>query len=514
MSPGKQEVKKNSSLMGGKGRLRQMTGLFLGPVLFMSVVVMPDISGLSQEARMVLAVAFWMAAWWITEAVPIPATSLLPIILFPATGVMTTQAATYPYANHLVFLFMGGFMIALAMERWNLHRRIALLVIRALGESPERIILGFMVSTAALSMWISNTATAMMMTPIGLAVIYQTSEMLKTGGDIKEAVKSGKFQFGTALMLGIAYSASIGGIATIIGTPPNAVFAGILKEMYDVDIGFAQWMLYGVPLAALFLVFTWLYLVRMAFTFEFDEIPGGMDVIKRELKKLGPVKRQEIQVLAVFLLTGFLWVIRGFLLSDIFPKLSDASIAIFGAMLLFVIPVNFRKGEFLLDWETARKIPWGILLLFGGGISLAEGFQVSGLAEWLAMQLSGLQGASLLLIVASVVVLAIFLTEMTSNTATATMLMPIMAALAVAVGIHPYATMVAAAVACSFAFMLPVATPPNAIVFGSGYITIPTMARAGLVLNIAGIILVTIVTIYLMPLVWNIDLSTVPLWAN
>ena len=217
---------------------------------------------------------------------------------------------------------------------------------------------------------------------------------------------------------------------------------------------------------------------------------------------------------AIWVLTGFLWIIRGFLLSDIFPKLSDASIAVFGAMLLFVIPVNFKKGEFLLDWGTASKIPWGILLLFGGGISLAEGFQVSGLAEWLAMQLSGLQGASLLLIVVSVVVLAIFLTEMTSNTASATMLMPIMAALAVAVGIHPYATMVAAAVACSFAFMLPVATPPNAIVFGSGYIAIPIMARTGLVLNIAGIILVTLVTIYLLPLVWNIDLNIVPLWAN
>ena len=502
-----------SSRSGGKG-LRPRIGIFLGPALFLIVAVMPGVEDLTSEARMVLAVALWMAAWWITEAVPIAATSLLPIILFPATGVMTTQAATYPYTNHLVFLFMGGFMIALAMERWNLHRRIALLVIRALGESPERIILGFMASTAALSMWISNTATAMMMTPIGLAVIYQTSEMLEHGSDIREAVRTGKFQFGAALMLGIAYAASIGGIATIIGTPPNAVFAAILEEMYGVEIGFARWMLYGVPLALLFLLLTWLYLTRIAFRFEFETIPGGMEVIDQELKKLGPVRKQEIQVLVVFLLTGLLWVIRGFLLDGIFPKLSDASIAVFGAMLLFVIPVDFRKGEFLLDWDTARKIPWGILLLFGGGISLAEGFQVSGLAEWLALQLSGLQGAGLLLIVGSVVALAIFLTEMTSNTATATMLMPIMAALALAVGIHPYATMVGSAVACSFAFMLPVATPPNAIVFGSGFISIPTMARAGMVLNIMGIILVTLLTIYLLPLMWGVDLGTVPLWAK
>ncbi len=514
MYPDRVAQKQEPETGGIRRGMRPRIGLFLGPLLFLSVILLPGPSDLNLQARMVLAVAFWMASWWISEAVPIAATSLLPIILFPLTGVMTTQAATYPYANHLVFLFMGGFMIALSMEKWNLHRRIALLVIRALGESPERIILGFMVSTAALSMWISNTATAMMMTPIGLAVIYQTRNMLETGGDLKEAVRSGKFQFGTALMLGIAYAASIGGIGTIIGTPPNAVFAAILEEMYGVEIGFARWMLYGVPLAALFLVLTWVYLSRIAFRFEFDQIPGGMDVINEELKSLGPVRRQEIQVLAVFLLTGFLWVIRGFFLNDIFPKLSDASIAVLGAMLLFVIPVNLKKGEFLLDWETARRIPWGILLLFGGGISLAEGFQVSGLAEWLAMQLSGLQGASLLLIVFSVVVLAIFLTEMTSNTATATMLMPIMAALAVAVGIHPFATMVAAAVACSFAFMLPVATPPNAIVFGSGYISIPTMARTGLVLNVTGVILVTLVTVYLLPLVWNIDFSLVPLWAR
>jgi len=505
---------KKSAEEGKKAGLRPRAGLFLGPVLFLAVSVLPGPEDLEPAARMVLAVAFWMAAWWITEAVPIAATSLLPIVLFPLTGVMSTQEATYPYANHLVFLFMRGFMIALAMERWDLHRRIALLVIRSLGDSPAKIILGFMVSTAVLSMWISNTATAMMMTPIGLAVIYQAGNMMGMGGGVREQVKGGKFQFGTALMLGIAYSASIGGIATIIGTPPNAVFAGILEEMYGVQIGFATWMLYGVPLAALFLIITWVYLSRIAFRFEFSHIPGGMEVINEELRKLGPVRRQELQVLAVFLLTGFLWVVRGFALQDFFPLVSDASIAIFGAMLLFVIPVSFREGKYLLDWEHARRIPWGILLLFGGGISLAEGFKVSGLAHWLAGQLSGLEGASLLLIVFSIVVLAIFLTEMTSNTATATMLMPIMAALAVAVGIHPYATMISAAVACSCAFMLPVATPPNAIVFGSGYISIPTMARTGMVLNVTGIILVTLVTIYLIPLVWNVDLSAVPLWAR
>ena len=503
-----------SATRSAKGNLRQRIGLVLGPALFLILLIMPPLEGLNPDAQMVLASAVWIATWWITEAIPIAATSLLPIILFPTTGVMTTQAATAPYANHLVFLFMGGFMIALAMEKWNLHRRIALLVIKALGESPERIILGFMLATALLSMWISNTATAMMMTPIGLAVIYQTSDLLDKDMDIQQAVKSGKFQFGTALMLGIAYSASVGGVATIIGTPPNAVFAGIIKEMYDVDISFAQWMLYGIPLSMFFLFLTWLYLTRLAFSFEFRKLPGGMEVIDKELEKIGPIKRQEVQVLAVFLFTGFLWVIRGFFLADIFPKMSDATIAMLGALILFVIPVSLKEGKFLLDWKTSSKLPWGILLLFGGGISLAEGFQVSGLAKWLALQLAGLEGASILLIAFAVVILAIFLTEMTSNTATATMLMPIMASLAVAVGIHPFASMVTAAVACSFAFMLPVATPPNAIVFGSGYISIPTMARTGFVLNLLGIVLVTLITIYYLPVVWNIDLSIIPAWAN
>ncbi len=514
MNSQENSVKNKSATRSQSGRLRQRIGIVLGPALFLMVILLPPPGGLNPDGQMVLASAAWIATWWITEAIPIAATSLLPIVLFPVLGVMPTQDATAPYANHLVFLFMGGFMIALAMEKWNLHRRIALLVIRMLGESPERIILGFMLATAVLSMWISNTATAMMMTPIGLAVIYQTSDLLDKDMDIKQAVKSGNFHFGTALMLGIAYSASVGGVATIIGTPPNAVFAGIIKEMYNVDISFAEWMLYGVPLAAVFIFLTWIYLTRVAFSFEFDRLPGGMDVINKELDKIGPIKRQEIQVLVVFLFTGFLWVIRGFFLAEIFPMMSDATIAMLGALLLFVIPVNLKEGTFLLDWKIATKLPWGILLLFGGGISLAEGFQVSGLAKWLALQLSGLEGASILLIAFAVVILAIFLTEMTSNTATATMLMPIMASLAVAVGIHPFAAMVTAAVACSFAFMLPVATPPNAIVFGSGYISIPTMAKTGFILNILGIILVTLVTIYYLPVAWNVDLSNIPAWVN
>lgn len=507
-------INQKSSLVGEAGSLRKRLGLFLGPAVFLILYFMPAPEGLTKDAQAVLAATGWIATWWITEAIPIAVTSLMPIVLFPITGVMTTQSATVPYANHLVYLFMGGFMIALCMEKWNLHRRIALLVIRSLGESPERIILGFMTATALLSMWISNTATAMMMTPIGLAVIYQTGDLIGKTGDIQAGVMTGRFQFGTALMLGIAYSASIGGVATIIGTPPNAVFAGVVKEMYGIDISFAQWMLYGMPLAFIFLLSAWVYLTKFAFRFEFDALPGGMKIISKELEKLGPISKEELKVLVVFASVGLLWIMRGFFLGDIFPKMSDATIAIVGAIALFVIPVNFRTWEFLMDWNTALRIPWGILLLFGGGISLAHGFQVSGLAQWLAAQLSGMEGASIIIITLAIVFLAIFLTEVTSNTATATMLMPVMASLAVAVGIHPFASMVTAAVACSFAFMLPVATPPNAIVFGSGHISIPTMARTGIVLNILGIIIVTLATIYLLPLVWDIDLLQVPAWAQ
>ncbi len=497
-----------------KGSPRRRIGLFLGPLTFVILYLMPAPAGLNPDAQAVLAVSTWIAVWWITEAIPIAATALLPVILFPVTGVMTTQATTAPYASHLVFLFMGGFIIALAMEKWNLHRRIALTVIQALGQTPKRIILGFMLATAVLSMWISNTATAMMMTPIGLAVIKQVGDLVSDSDNLKEAVATGEFQFGTALMLGIAYSASIGGVATIIGTPPNAVFVGVIKELYDIDISFAQWMLFGIPISLIFVFVVWYYLTSLAFSFEFKELPVGMDVISGELKKMGPLTSEELKVLVVFSLVGVLWIVRGFFLGDVFPKMSDATIAIFGAVLLFVIPVNFQAGEFVMDWKTTLKLPWGILILFGGGISLAEAFQVSGLAKWLAGLLSGLEGASIVVIILAVVTLSIFLTEMTSNTATSTMLMPIMASLALAVGINPYTTMIAAAVATSFAFMLPVATPPNAIVFGSGYITIPTMTRAGVILNFLGIFLVTLAVVWYLPLAWGIDLTTVPIWAR
>ncbi|MBO8169591.1 MAG: SLC13 family permease [Thermoanaerobacteraceae bacterium] len=505
---------------------RQKVGLFLGPILFLVLLLMPTPKDMSPEAQAVLASTAWVATWWITEAIPIPATSLMPIFLFPLTGAMSSKASTEPYANHLVFLFMGGFLIAMAMEKWDLHRRIALNIIRAIGTSPNRLVLGFMVATAFLSMWISNTATTMMMTPIALAVILQVATLIeqkRKEGDthyMKEAsaaakldLRPGKFNFGTALMLGIAYAASIGGVATIIGTPPNTVFVGVAKEMFGKDIGFAQWMMYGVPIAAVGLIITWVYLVKIAFPIKLKEIPGGLSVINEELRKLGPRTKQQTQIMIVFSCVAIAWILRSFVLKKIFPMIHDTTIAILGAVILFLIPVDREKGEYLLDWKTANKIPWGILLLFGGGLSIASGFKTTGLAEWIAMRLAGLEGASMMLIVLAVVTLTIFLTEVTSNTATATMLMPIMASMAIAMQVHPYALMITAATAASFAFMLPVATPPNAIVFGTGYITIPQMAKAGFWLNVVGIILITILGTFWLPAVWGIDFTHLPDWA-
>ena len=501
--------------VGGQYDRRQKIGLVAGPVLFAAIMLAPTPEGLSAGGQAVAATTAWVAAWWIGEAIPIPATSLLPIVLFPLTGALDVDATTAPYANDLIFLFMGGFFIAMAMQRWDLHRRIALRTIRVVGTGPKRIILGFMIATAFLSMWVSNTATAMMMTPIGLAVILQTSDIVdRTDTDIP--TEQGEFNFGTGLMLCIGYAASVGGVGTIIGTPPNLVLVGAINETFDQTISFAQWMLYGVPIAALGVVIIWVYVTRFIIPPKMDTLPGGMEIIDEEINALGSMTREEKLVLVVFTATAAAWISRSFVLEPIIPGIADSVIAIVGALALFLIPAREDDGSFtfLLDWETAVNIPWGIILLFGGGLSIAAGFEETGLAEWLGGLLSGLEGVSIVLVMAVVVLLTIFMTEVTSNTATTAMLMPIMASLAVGLAIHPYGIMIGAATAASFAFMLPVATPPNAVVFGTGYITMPQMAKTGFGLNIIGILLVIALALTWLPLIWGIDLAQLPAWAG
>ena len=488
----------------------QLVGLFLGPLLFILTLIFVNPEGLPPEAKAILASTIWIATWWITEAIPIPATSLLPIILFPMTGGLDVSSTTSAYGNDTIFLFMGGFMIALTMEKWDLHKRIALTIISIIGTNTERIVLGFMVATGFLSMWISNTATAMMMVPIGLAIIYQVSDALKDDPSIDTSKEN--FGFGKALMLGIAYSASLGGIATLIGTPPNTLLAGAVNEIYGIEITFAQWMLFGVPLAWIFILVAWVYLVKIAYPQKLKHLPGGNEVIRQQKTDLGAASYEEKAVFTVFIAVALAWISRSFVLDAFAPDLevTDAMVGLIAAMILFIIPSKNRKGDHLLDWATAVKLPWGILLLFGGGLAIAAGFTNSGLSEWIGSQLIGLQGVNVLIIVLVVAALVLFLTEITSNTATASMMFPIMASLAVALSIHPYALMVTAAVAASCAFMLPVATPPNAVVFGSGYLRIADMAKAGLALNIFGIFFVGLAVFYFLPLVWGLDLLSIP----
>ncbi|MDT8447482.1 MAG: DASS family sodium-coupled anion symporter [bacterium] len=492
---------------------RQLIGLFAGPVVFVLLLLLPVPGGLKPEAYRVMVVAVLMATWWVTEAIPIPATALLPIALFPTLGVMPSNSATSPYANHLIYLFLGGFFIAMTMEKWNLHKRIALYTIRLVGTSPNRIVLGFMLATAFLSMWISNTATAMMMVPIALAVINQAARTIQEGGEDID-VRPGKFRFGMALMLGIAYSASIGGVGTIIGTPPNTIMVGVIEKTFGVQVSFAAWMAVGVPLSVVMLVATWYYLTRIAFKIKIKELPGGRELILRQIRELGPMKREEKSILAVFLFVSISWILRGFLHIPDIALMHDSTIAVIGALMLFVIPSNLAQGRFLLDWETAKKVPWDVILLFGGGLSLAHGFAVTGLAQWIGEQLTSISGAPMLVMIFVVVFVTIFLTEITSNTATATMLMPILASTAVAMAIHPYGLMVGAGIAASYAFMLPIATPPNAVVFGSGYVTIPQMAKAGFWVNLAASVLITLFIYFYLPWVWNLDLGNLPLWAQ
>jgi len=494
----------------GEFGVRQRIGLFLGPLLFLAALLIPTPAEMSPEAQKVLASTLWIACWWVTEAIPIPVTSLMPIILFPLTGALSVADATAPYANHNVFLFLGGFTIAVCMQRWNLHRRIALHIIYVMGTSPSRLILGFMIATAFLSMWISNTATSMMMVPIGLAVILQVAKITSKQKIEGIDVRQGHFNFGTCLMLSIAYAASIGGMATLIGTPPNIIFAGVVEEMFEITISFARWFSYGLPISTLFLLIAWQYMVKFAYPPRLKEIPGGRDVVKDELKNLGAVSREEKAIAAVFLFVALAWLSRSFLLEAIFPEINDAAIAIVGAVITFLIPVNLKEGRFLNSWSTAVKLPWGILLLFGGGLSLAGAFSETGLAKWIGMRLSAVEELPMILIMFAVVAMVIYLTEFTSNTATTSMMMPIMAAMASAMFIHPYALMITAATATSFAFMLPVATPPNAVIFGSGYVSIPQMVKAGFLLNILGVIIIALAAYFWLPLAWGIDIHVYP----
>ncbi len=468
----------------------------LGFALFGLVLFLPPPDGLELAAWRVAAVAALMATLWLTEAIPISATALLPLVLFPTLGVAPIDDVASPYADPLIFLFLGGFLIALAIERWNLHRRIALTVLSRVGAREDLQIGGFMVATAALSMWVSNTATTVMMLPVALSVVPRAPD----GG-----VAPGKENFAVALLLGVAYGSSAGGVATLIGTPPNALLAAFMRQNYGIEIGFGQWMLLGLPISLVMLVATWFLLTRMLFPVGRNEVPAARAAIRDALAALGPASIAEKRVAIVFGLTALLWITRP-LLAGLVPalQLSDTAIAVAGALLLFIVPNGIERGRFLLTWEQAERLPWGVLLLFGGGLSLAAAVSQSGLAVWIGGELEGLAGWPVMLLIVAITVLIIFLTELTSNLATSATFLPVVAALALSLGQPPLLLAIPAVLAASCAFMLPVATPPNAIVFASGFLTIPQMARAGVWLNAIGVVVIIGLVYLLMEPVFGV----------
>ncbi len=476
-------------------------GLFLGPLIgLLTYLLLPEIYQntegenipFSNAGRATAAVAVWMAIWWLSEAIPIYMTALLPVILFPLVGAVPIKQAAAPYAHYLIFLFLGGFMLSLSMQRWGLHKRIALRTLKLVGSEPANIIGGFMIATAGLSMWVSNTATTIMMTPIALSLL---ALIVKDDGDQQDQTAR---NFSLCLLLGIAYSASIGGIGTLIGTPPNLLLASYIKETFDEEISFVRWLGVGLPVVAIFLPLTWWLLTRWIYPFRGLKIEGAGDLADDEYKKLGEMNTGEKLTLIVFLSAVIGWIFRPLIqkisIADLqpFAGLTDSGVAMLAALALFILPVDIKNRRFVMDWESCRDLPWGILLLFGGGLSLASAIDHNGVGEFIGYQVAGFQGVSIFVMILAVCTLIIFMTEMTSNIATTATMIPILAAVGPVLGVPAYALIITATVAASCAFMMPVATAPNAIVFSSGRITIPQMCKAGLVLNLLGIIIISV----------------------
>jgi sodium-dependent dicarboxylate transporter 2/3/5 len=445
----------------------------------------------------------------VTEALPVAATALIPLVAFPLLGVADVKETAVPYANPLVFLFLGGFVIALTMERWGLHERIALMVLARAGDRMDHLAAGFMAAAAGLSMWVSNTATTLMMLPIVLSVIGLFHAQV---ADTEGATAGHRFD--AALLLSVAYGASVGGLATLVGTPPNAFLAGFMLETYGLTIGFGQWLALGLPLAVVMLLLTWWLLTSVVFRLRGRRIPGAAELIAGRAGKLGPISTGEKRIAVLFCITALAWVTRPWI-AGVMPGMTidDTVIAMAAAVAAFIIPVNLKKRVFLMDWATARQLPFGVLILFGGGLTLASAIAGTGLAGWIGDRLSVFTGLPVIALVVMVIAIIIFLTELTSNTATTAAFLPVVAALALTLGENPLILAVPAALAASCAFMLPVATPPNAIIFGSGHLKVTEMARAGILLNLAGVVVITLITYSLLLVLFGVEPGVLPPWA-
>lgn len=511
------------------GSLRRLLGLVGGIAVFIAILVCDPPADMSVPAWHAAALAALMAIWWLGEAIPISATALLPVALGAVLGIANIGEITPHYANPLLFMFLGGFVIALAMERWNLHQRIALLILSRVGFAPASLVGGFIAATAFLSMWVSNTATATMMLPIALSLIHLLRNQILSGSWQPEPPKSDASgsdamaeaddaqspeasvealppeirNIAMCLLLGIAFGAGIGGVGTLIGTPPNALLAGFVKDNYGIEIGFGQWMLVGVPFAAVMLSGCWYLLTRIVFPLPADLPDAVCLALRQRIDRVGPMSRGEKSVAIVFILAAGFWLFRP-LIQMVFPAipLSDPAIAMFAAIALFAIPVKASDNLYVLDWKATLRLPWGVLLLVGGGLALGAMINNTGLAAWIAAHVGALPDLPLFVQVGVISLVVILLSHLTSNTATAATFLPLVATYGMGEGIDPMVLAVPAALAASCAFMLPVATPPNAIVFGSGYLKIGDMARAGALLNLSALIAVVVVSLILVPLIF------------
>lgn len=470
--------------------MNRLIARLAGPLFFLIILLLPAPAGMSEPAKFCAAITVWMATWWITEAVHTSVTALLPLVLFPLTGVLPLKSVAPEYANEIIYLFLGGFIFGKAIERWNLHRRIALRMVHWLGNKPAQTLFGFMAATAFISMWISNTATAVMMTPVAIAAAGKTPS-----------------NFAKSLLLGVGYACSIGGVGTLVGTPTNAIFVSFVRQKMEQEVSFGQWFLVGLPVMLVMLTACWLLLLWL-FPLEknqaADEASGKS--ISHELAALGPLSPPEKRLMLIFGLVIFGWISGSLIWYRWWPNCNDTILIIAGAVILFLVPARGAQGETLMDWPTAERIPWGIIVLFGGGLALAKGFDQSGLAGWLGGLLEGLNSLPHILILLAVLALVVLLSEIASNIATAAMMMPVLAALATAIGVHPFGLLMSATLAASVGFGLPVATAPNTIVFGSGFLTVRDMARAGFLLDAVAIVIILAAAYFLMPLVWGITI--------
>ena len=476
--------------------LYKKIGLFLGPVLFLIVYNLP-FEIVNPEADKVISVALWMVIWWITETVSISVTALIPLVIFPLFGIMDMKTVSANYGSPIVFLFFGGFVMALALEKVNLHKRIALNIIRITGTSPNKVILGFMIATAFLSMWISNTATTVVMLPIALSVI----NLLKNDED---GFTKGDQNFALSIMLGVAYAANVGGIATIIGTPPNTVLVGFMEQEYNTQVSFFKWMLMGVPFSLIMLGVIYFVLVKLIYPNNLSGKSNSKNLIDKEIEKLGPIRKIEKKVLWIFIIAIFLWIFRNYVNEYVsFIKLSDAGISVLAAFILFSVPFNFDEGKFILEWGDTKKLPWGILILFGGGLSLASGLSTTGVIDFIGEAVSSYGFKSILLIGSLLIFIMLFMTELMSNVALVAIFAPVVAGIAIGLDSDILLMLIPVTMASSCAFMLPMATPPNAIVFASGHIKVHEMAKAGVLLNIISVVILIVFAAFVLPMIFG-----------